>query len=205
MTKYKFTEQELEAFKELGNVGAGHAAIALTKLLSKEVDMSIPFIRTGSVDEILKIIEMKKDDLVGFEISDVDTPIKYRLSVIFKKSVIISVLKLLTQTSKEDITKPDDLTEMQKSLLQEIGSTIILRYIAALNKMLKVDSMPEVAPILKIDKAKKAISEVGYGEANVELVLIQLDLFTDGQSFECQLFIQPHSDSIDDYRKAFFL
>ena len=87
-----FNEKELDAFKELGNVGAGHAAIALTKLLSKEVDMSIPFIRTGSAHEIIGILNMKNDDLVGYEISDVDSPIKYRLSVIFGTEVIMNLI-----------------------------------------------------------------------------------------------------------------
>ncbi len=204
MKSYNFSEQELEAFKELGNVGAGHAAIALTKFLSKEVDMSVPFIRTGSVTDILKILNMDSNEIVGYEISDVNNPIKYRLSVIFKKAVMIDLLQSLTQTSKEDIKSEADLTEMQKSLIQESGSIIILRYIAALNKMLKVDSMPDVAPVLSIDTSEVAINSVGYGN-EVDLVLIQLDLFTDEQKFECQLFIQPHVDSIDEYRKAFFL
>ncbi len=199
-----FNEKELEAFKELGNVGAGHAAIALTKLLSKEVDMSIPFIRTGSALEIIELLDMKDDDLVGYEISDVDTPIRYRLSVIFGKEVIINLISLLTKTSKSEISSADDLTAMQMSLVQEVGSTIILRYISALNKMLKVDSMPDVAPILKIDNLINAIDSVGYGD-EVDLVLVQLDLFTDKQKFECHLFIQPHIDSVDEYRKAFFL
>ncbi len=204
MKSYNFSEQELEAFKELGNVGAGHAAIALTKFLSKEVDMSVPFIRTGSVTDILKILNMDSNEIVGYEISDVNNPIKYRLSVIFKKAVMIDLLQSLTQTSKEDIKSEADLTEMQKSLIQESGSIIILRYIAALNKMLKVDSMPDVAPVLSIDTSEVAMNSVGYGN-EVDLVLIQLDLFTDEQKFECQLFIQPHVDSIDEYRKAFFL
>jgi chemotaxis protein CheC len=199
-----FSEKELEAFKELGNVGAGHAAIALTKLLSKEVDMSIPFIRTGSADKIVEMLGMKDENLVGYAISDVDLPIKYRLSVIFGTGVILNLLSLLSKTSKTEINSAEDLTEMQRSLVQEVASTIILRYITALNKMLKVDSMPDTPPILIVDKITQAIDAVGYG-SEVDLVLVQLNLFTDKQKFECHLFIQPHIDSIEEYRKAFFL
>ena len=117
---------------------------------------------------------------------------------------MISVLQLLSTTSKNDITSKDDLTDMQKSIVQEIGSTIVLRYIAALNKMLRVESLPELAPTFKIDTAITAISEAGY-TSDSELILIQLDLFTDEEKFECHLFIQPHPDSVEAYRKAFFL
>ncbi|MHA2250828.1 MAG: chemotaxis protein CheC [Candidatus Kariarchaeaceae archaeon] len=205
MTKtHVFSEAEMEAFKELGNVGAGHAAIALTKLFSQEVDMSVPFIRSGTPEEILSTIELQNEDLVGFALTEVNEPLRYRLSVLFKETVIISVLKLLSSTSKSKITAEDDLTDMQKSLVQEIGSTIVLRYIAALNKMLKVESMPDIAPEFKLKSAVNALNEVVYTK-DEELIMVQLDLFTEEAKFECHLFIQPHHDSVDAYRQAFFM
>ncbi len=198
-----FTEAEMEAFKELGNVGAGHAAIALTKLFSKEVDMSVPFIRSGTPLKISNEINLDENELVGFSLTEVTEPLKYRLSVLFKKEVIISVLQLLSSTSKTNIKNENDLTDMQKSLVQEIGSTIVLRYIAALNKMLKIESMPELAPKFKLMKSVEALAEASY-DVKRDLILIQLDLFTDEAKFECHLFIQPHPDSVEEYRKAFF-
>lgn len=200
-----YKQEELEAFMEMGNVGAGHSAIALTKLFKREVDMSVPFVRVGTPKEILNDIDLELDEHVGFEITEVMEPIRYKLSVLFKPEVIVSVLKLLSTTSREEINTEDDLTDMQKSLMQEIGSTIMLRYIAALNKMLKVDALPDIAPAFEFGTAKKAITSINFDESDEELLLIQLDLFTDESKFECHLFIQPHPDSIDEYRKAFFL
>jgi len=204
--KNQFTDEDLAAFKELGNVGAGHAAIALTKLFSREVDMSIPFVRVGNAEKILKSAEMEKDELVGFELVDVDVPVKYRLSVVFRTDVIIRLLKLLSTTTKEKIESEKDMTEMQKSLIQEIGSTIILRYIAAINKMMKVESLPEDAPTFYIGSAYDALTKISYSEQNEnDIILIQLDLFTDEFKFEAMMFIQPHPDSIDAYREAFHI
>ncbi|MHA2170804.1 MAG: chemotaxis protein CheC [Candidatus Kariarchaeaceae archaeon] len=199
-----FSEAEMEAFKELGNVGAGHAAIALTQLFGKEVDMSVPFVRIGSPKEISAVLNIDNDELVGFSVTEVVDPLKYRLSVLFRRSIMINVLQLMSTTSKNEMSSKDDLTDMQKSIIQEIGSTIVLRYIAALNKMLKVESIPELAPTFEIATAITAISEVGYS-SDSELILVQLDLFTDEAKFECHLFIQPHPDSVEVYRKAFFL
>ena len=75
----KFTEMELEAFAEMGNIGAGHAAIALTSLLNREVDMSAPFVRKGKSKEILKLISLESDDLVAHEVVEIEEPIKYKL------------------------------------------------------------------------------------------------------------------------------
>ncbi|MHA2403517.1 MAG: chemotaxis protein CheC, partial [Candidatus Kariarchaeaceae archaeon] len=73
-----FSEAEMEAFKELGNVGAGHAAIALTQLFGKEVDMSVPFVRVGTPEEISAVVNIDSDELVGFSITEVVDPLKYR-------------------------------------------------------------------------------------------------------------------------------
>jgi chemotaxis protein CheC len=199
-----FTESEIEAFKELGNVGAGHAAIALSKLFSKEVDMSVPFVISGNAENIIKQIKIENEAIIGFTTTEVSNPLRYKLSVLFKESIILSLLKLLSSTTRSKIDNENDLSDMQKSLIQEIGSTIILRYVAALNKMLKVESMPELAPKFKLDTLKDAVLESGYPE-NDKLIFIQLDLFTDELKFECHLLIQPHTGSIDGYRKAFFL
>lgn len=199
-----FSESEMEAFKELGNVGAGHAAIALAKLFRKEVDMSVPFIITGTADEILNEMKLDKDVIVGFTTTEVKEPLRYRLSVIFKNSVISALLELLSSTTRDDIKNESDLSDMQKSLVQEVGSTIILRYVAALNKMLKVEAMPDHAPKFNLFSGLDAVRLSGYSDTR-KLIFIQLDLFTDNFKFECHLLIQPHPDSQEGYKKAFFL
>ncbi|RMG37372.1 MAG: hypothetical protein D6732_06875 [Methanobacteriota archaeon] len=199
-----FGENEIEAFKEAGNIGAGHAAIALTKLFARDVDMSIPFVRHGNTESILDEAKIDKDMLVAYEALSIDDPVKYKLSVFFKPQSVLSIINLLTTTKLSELTDPSQLTKMQKSLIQEVGSTIILRYIAALNKMMRVDIVPKHAPDIKFDKAKKAFDTLFTDEGN-DIFLIQLDLFTEEQKFECQLFIQPSPETIEEYRKAFYL
>lgn len=206
MNKSKiFSEEELDAFKEMGNVGAGHAAIALTSMLNREVDMSVPYVKTGTPKEILDSIKLDADTLVGHEMLEVDEPIRYRLGLIFTTTTISNLLEILSTTRRENITAQKDLTDMQLSLIQEIGSVIILRYIAALNKMLRVESLPEDAPNLSLITASESISLMSFDDENdPEILLIQLDLFTDEKQFECHIFVQPHPNSVESYRKAFF-
>ncbi len=200
-----FGKDEIEAFKEAGNVGAGHAAIALTKLFSRHVDMTVPFVRYGDVKTILDEAGFDKDMLVAYEDLDITEPVKYKLAVFFKPESVLNILSVLTATSRNKLTNEADLTNMQKSLIQEIGSTIILRYIAALNKMMKIDAMPKDAPVIKFDQAEAAFSRLFQNNQDNDVFLIQLNLFTEEQRFECQLFIQPDVASIEDYRKAFHL
>jgi len=200
-----FTEKDIEAFKELGNVGAGHSAIALTKFLKREVDMSVPYVRAGTLTEVIENSGIDPEELVGYEIIDINKPVKYRLTVIMRADVILNLIKLMSSTTKEEIQDASDLTKMQQSLIQEIGSTIMLRYIAAINKMMKVNSVPNDSPILKLCKFSEAIGKVGISEKQNETVFVQLDLFTENKKFEAVLFIQPSNESLKEYRKAFNL
>ncbi len=199
-----FGEDEIEAFKEAGNVGAGHAAIALTKLFARDVDMSVPFVRHGDAQSILDEAGIEKDILIAYEAITIDDPVKYRLSVFFKPETVVNIVNLLTNASLSHLESEEDLTKMQKSLVQEVGSTIMLRYIAALNKMMHVDIVPTQAPEINFSTAIDAFKTLFY-ENEEEVFLVQLDLFTDEQKFECQLFIQPNKESIEEYRKAFYI
>ena len=200
-----YSESDMDAFKEMGNIGAGHAAIALTSLLSKEVDMSAPFVRVGSPEYLISEINLDKDEIVGHEILEIKDTIRYKLGIVFRKSVILNLLESFSSTSRDNLSSPEDLSDMQASLIQEIGSVIILRYIAALNKMLKIETIPNEAPKFKVMTALESVSDLGFeGQSSNSIILIQLDLFTDEKEFNCHIFVQPHHESLDAYRQAFF-
>ena len=43
---------QLDVLKEVGNIGAGHAATALSKMLDKPVDMKIPMVNVLAFEDI---------------------------------------------------------------------------------------------------------------------------------------------------------
>lgn len=43
------SEVELDVLKELGNIGTGHAATSLSKLLNKDVYLSVPRVKIGEI------------------------------------------------------------------------------------------------------------------------------------------------------------
>lgn len=43
----------MDILKEIGNIGAGHAATALSTLLNKKIDMSVPDVKIVSFDEMI--------------------------------------------------------------------------------------------------------------------------------------------------------
>ena len=53
MTDLKnLSEVELDILKELGNIGTGHAATSLSKLLNKDVYFSVPEVKIGEIKNL---------------------------------------------------------------------------------------------------------------------------------------------------------
>ena len=50
--KLELTEKQLDALRELGNIGAGNAATALSQLLGKKVTMSVPKIDIIPIERV---------------------------------------------------------------------------------------------------------------------------------------------------------
>jgi chemotaxis protein CheC len=46
------SEMEMDILKELGNIGAGHAATALSKLLDKDINIAVPQVKIGEIKSI---------------------------------------------------------------------------------------------------------------------------------------------------------
>ena len=50
----KFKSLHLDVLREIGNIGAGNAATALSILLDKKIEMKVPAVRLISFDEMLE-------------------------------------------------------------------------------------------------------------------------------------------------------
>ena len=55
----------LDVLKEIGNIGAGHAATSLSKMLNKKIDMQVPDVQIVSFDEIMELAGGSENIVAG--------------------------------------------------------------------------------------------------------------------------------------------
>ena len=55
----KISLLHLDVLKEIGNIGAAHAATALSDLLQKKIDMRVPNVKTASFNEMMELADRK--------------------------------------------------------------------------------------------------------------------------------------------------
>lgn len=59
----------IDVLKEIGNIGAGNAATALSQMLSKRIDMNVPEVSLLNYDDIIESIGGAENVVVGILVS----------------------------------------------------------------------------------------------------------------------------------------
>ncbi len=179
--------RQIDALREVGNIGAGNAAIALSQMVNKKVDLSVP--RAN----ILPLASVP--DLVGGP----EIPVAgVYLKIIGECSG--SILMLLERESawslaglmvKNDLEGEDDVT-VKRSALQETGSILSGAYLNALGQLTNLFFKPTV-PGFAMDMAGAIIDHVLVDlEASEDYVMVvETDFQISGIKIQGHLVLFP--------------
>jgi chemotaxis protein CheC len=138
---FKLSELQLDALKEVGNIGSGNAATALSQMINRRIDMSLPEIRILPFEEMIKKIGSQDEVVVAILLKVFGgAPGNLLLVLDNQKSQVFSdmFLKGFTNVSEE----------MRMSVFQEVGNIMANSYINAIAKLTNlnlVSSVPSIA------------------------------------------------------------
>ena len=136
-------ELQLDALKEVGNIGSGNAATALSQLLGKSIDMKVPEIDILQVPELIRTLGDDEDVFVG---------------VLLKVygDILGNILFLLEASRAKELSKIllNDMDEFDSelglSMFQEMGNILGNSYLKAISKLTKLNMVTSV-PAVCID------------------------------------------------------
>ncbi|WP_066892445.1 chemotaxis protein CheC [Clostridium nigeriense] len=122
--EYKnLTSFQLDALREVSNIGAGNAATSLSVLLGTKIDMSVPNMNLIAFDELFN--SYKENEVVAVLVKVLDD-IEGSILYVFDSTVALNII------SKMTLTKEDKLTEMGISVIGEIGNIISSSFMNAI-------------------------------------------------------------------------
>lgn len=139
MSYQDLTTLQLDALSEVGNIGAGNAATALSQLINKKIDMTVPAINIVPFDDIFSSIG--GDEIVVGVIVRVLGEIPGNILFVFEKDTALNLVEILTG-SKEEY-----LSDMGNSVICEIGNIISSSYMNAIAKFTGITVMPSVPAV----------------------------------------------------------
>lgn len=193
MNEFKpFADFQMDVLKEVGNIGAGNAATALSKLLNKQVDMLVPKVRMVPFEEISDSVGGSEQVVVAIFLRvEGETP--GNMFFILSQN---SAKKLLNTLVGIEVEVEGQYSEMELSALNEIGNILAGSYITSLADFTKLSMSPTV-PSLAIDMAGAILSYglAQYGEMGDKALFIDTK-FLDGQDeIEGHFFLIPDPES----------
>lgn len=183
---------KMDVLKEVGNIGAGNAATALSRLLDKPIDMAVPKVQLLSFDEIAESVGgAERIVLAVFLRVEGDAP--GNLFFIMSPE---AGKKLLSRVAGIHMTDDDDFTEMEQSAISEIGNILAGSYLSSLADFTKLVMYPTV-PGLAMDMAGAILSYglLQFGEMGDDALLINTTFMEGQHEVEGQFFLIPDPQS----------
>ncbi|RJE48749.1 MULTISPECIES: chemotaxis protein CheC [unclassified Dehalobacter] len=183
----------LEALKEIGNIGSGHAATSLSKLLQARIDMSVPKVWLVPLEKLSEALGEYDTVQVALYLKvEGDAPGK-AIFVLPIESARVIAQKLLSLSERPDIFSD----EMAQSALQEVGNILVSSFIIALSKFSGVLLHPSI-PAIAIDMVGAIIDSVLLEEGMVDDDVLIIDTKLSGvKEVEGKFFFIPSKGSLD--------
>ncbi|WP_281887597.1 chemotaxis protein CheC [Paenibacillus sp. YYML68] len=187
-------EFQMDVLKEVGNIGAGHAATALSKLLDKPVDMLVPKVRMVMFEEIADSVGGAEAIVIAIFLRvEGETP--GNLFFILTQE---SAKKLLRNLVGIEVVSEDGYTEMEISALSEIGNILAGSYLSSLADFTQLNMQPTV-PALSIDMAGAILSYglLQFGTMGDQALLIDTKFLDGKDEVEGHFFLIPDPESFE--------
>jgi chemotaxis protein CheC len=191
-------EFKLDVLKEVGNIGAGHAATALSRILNQPVDMSVPTVSLVPFEEIADRVGGSEQVVIAvFLRVEGDAP--GNMFFIIREDSAKKLLRSLLSIDTEDGAYSD----MELSALNEIGNILAGSYLSSLADFTKLTLMPTV-PSLAIDMAGAILSYglLQFGQMGDAALLIETKFLEDREAVQGQFFLIPDPESFEKIFRA---
>ena len=130
---------QCDALREMGNIGSGHAATALSKLLNETV---IPKVRIMTVEELAKDMSKQKSDPVMVGVfQKIYGKVNGSILITLPREHAFKLVDIMASRSKGE-TK--FLGIMEVSILEEVGNILTGSYLTALSNLTGLVLLPSV-------------------------------------------------------------
>lgn len=189
----ELTELQLDALREVGGIGAGHAATALSQLVDRPVALEVPRL------EILELMEVPRifggpEQLVGAVYARLLGDVSGGILFMAERSAALALVDLMRG---REVGAAKSMGHDEEALLRHVASILISAYLAAIARLADLDVLPS-SPSLAFDMAgallEAVISEVGM-EAD-QAMLVRTAFVDEGRSVEAALFFVPDPDGL---------
>lgn len=184
----------LDALQEICNIGMGHAATALSQMISKTIHLSVPLVHLARLSQVPEIIGGAEQVVVGIYMQ-IFGDAQGNILLIFPRESAQALSSLLTG---EDSPREAGLTEMHASMLKEIGNILAGSYLSTMEQLLKISLLPSV-PSLAFDMAGAIVDYIliQLGQDSDTTLVVETEFYAQEEKITGRFFLLPDPKSLE--------
>jgi chemotaxis protein CheC len=184
----------LDLIREIGSIGTGNAATALSSMLNKTVRMTLPDVQILGYNEAIKFLG-DPEEIVAAILVKMTGEINGLMLFILKMDFINEVLSSVMQQEIEDYYQ---LNVLETSALEEIGNIIISSYVNAMSTLSEVTinlSVPDIA--VNMLGGILSVPMVEFGYQTDKMMMISGQFVIGGNVLHSDLLMMPDIMSLN--------
>ncbi len=192
------SEVQIDALKEVGSIGAGHAATALSQLVDKTVHLEMPTFELIPIGEVPHVFG-GKEELVGAVYTRLLGDIAGGMLFVAPRATAIALVDMLRS---RPVGTTKSFGHEEEATFTHVASVLTSAYLAAIARMADLNLLPS-SPAFALDMVG-AVLEVVTAEVGMkaDTAVLSRSRFCDLEQgvdsyVDAALFFLPDPDSLD--------
>ncbi len=189
------TAHQIDALREVANIGAGHAATALSQLTNLSVMISVPRVVFAAADAASSPIPDTQSTVTAVLMSMLGDGTGHTLFMMPSDTAKL-LCGLLLQRPSDART---GLDELEQSCLKETANILGGSYLSALSTFTKMLLLPSVPHMITDKSAAEVIALVTQPDANQEVIChVETEFFFEntGRNLKTDFLLIPDNPSV---------
>ena len=180
-------ERQLDALRETANIGAGHAATALSQMTGSTIMITVPTITIAALEDVPSQIEDGEEPIAAV-LMHMMGDLTGRTLLVFPRPTAIKLAQLMLRRPQDP---KGDFGELEQSAIKEAGNILSGAYMNALSEFMGLLLLPS-PPSLAVDMSA-AVLTTAYLQFGAERDMVF--------AIETQFYFQGLNDRL----RGFFL
>ncbi len=195
ISKYEeMNEMERDVIREIGSIGNGNAATALSSMLEAGVKMTLPEVNILEFNAAMNHLG-DPEDVVAAILVEMSGEIQGIMLFILTQDFADEILKRMLGKDTVDFLALD---EIDTSVLTEIGNIMISSYINALSSLTNVNvvlSVPQLAVNMLGGILSLPMATMGINSDRIMMITGEFKI--DGRELNSDMLLLPDVDSLN--------
>lgn len=188
------SDMQIDALREVGSIGAGHAATALSQLVDHRIDLEVPqleMLPIGSVPEVFG----GPETLVGAVYDRMLGDLGGGLLFVAPRDSSLALVDLMRN---RPVGTAKSFGSEEEATITHVASILASSYMASIARLADLNILP-ARPSFALDMAG-AILQVVTAESGMKAenaLLLRTRFFNDETTVDAYMFFLPDPDSLD--------